>query len=205
MILASFMRQTDGPPKRRPGLRAVAILALAVPIAGGAAPVRASTLPAADFQQGDRTLGVGLGFGGSVSFDDAFAPSWLGGMSASWLDSPPVGERFDLHLLYQFIHGGHSGLSIAGILGLWADTGLPGGPFLSMPPLEAGFGLAYPLTPNLVGRLNLVVPLFNTTRPFDVFGGPAAGLEVGYRFRPGIEATLGLNGEGDLLGLRMSL
>ncbi len=184
--------------------RAAVRVALSVLLAGIAAPAWASTLPAADFRPGARTLGIGLGFGGGVSFDDAFAPSWLGGGSVSWLASPPIGERFDVHLLYQFINGGRSGLSIAGIVGLWADTGIKGGPFPSMPPLETGFGLAYPLTPNLVGRLNLVVPLFNPTRPFDVFGGPAAGLEVSYRFHPGLEATLGLNGEGNLLGLRMS-
>lgn len=180
--------------------------AVAVALATGlwAPSALASTLPAADFQPGARTIGAGIGFGGGVSFDDAFAPNLSAGLSASWLVSPPVGDRFDLHLLYQFINGGATGLSISGIVGLWADTSLPGGPFPYMPPVEAGFGIAYPFAPHLVGRLNLVVPLFSPTRPFDVFGGPAAGLELGYRFRPDLEGTLGLNGQGNLLGARLT-
>ncbi|MBU6427925.1 MAG: hypothetical protein KGR26_02850 [Cyanobacteria bacterium REEB65] len=165
-------------------------------------PARASTMPAADFQPGTRTVGVGVGFGGGLSVDAALTPNLLAGLSTSWLASPPVGGRFDAHVLYQFVNGGKTGLSIAGIVGLWGDTSLPGGPFPYLPPIEGGFGLAYPFTPRLVGRLNLVVPLFKPTRPFDIFGGPAAGLELGYRFRPNLEGTLGLNGQGNLLGAR---
>jgi len=174
-----------------------ALLACAV-----AAPARASLLPPADFDPDGRLIGLGLGYGGGVSLDWGIGKGLMVGVSAARLVAP-AGNRLDARILYQFVSGNGKGLSISGILGLWADTGFAGSPFPFLPPVEGGFGLAYPVMPRLNARLNLVVPLFAPQRAFDVFGGPAAGLEVGYAFRPGMEATLGLNGQGNLLGLRL--
>ncbi len=168
------------------------------------APARASMLPQADFDARARTVGLGLGYGGGVSLDWGLGGGLMAGISAARMLGP-VGNRLDARVLYQFVDGERKGLSISGILGLWADTGFLGSPFPFLPPVEGGFGLAYPLLPQLVARLNLVVPLFAPQRAFDVFGGPAAGLEMGYRFGPNLEATLGLNGQGNLLGLRLTL
>lgn len=167
------------------------------------APAQASTLPGADFAPDTRTLGVGVGYGGGLAFDWSVGKGLMAGFSAARLTAP-LGNRVDVRLLYQFIDGGRNGLSIAGIVGLWADTGFSGSPFPFLPPIEGGFGLAYPITQQLTARLNLVVPLFSPLRAFDVFGGPAAGLEMGYRFQPNFEGTLGLNGQGNLLGLRLN-
>lgn len=183
-------------------LSAAALLGAALALAP-VSPAAASTLPVADFGPGARMLGVGVGYGGGLAVDWAVGKGLLAGVSAARLTAP-LGNRFDIRLLYQFIDGGRTGLSIAGIVGLWADTGFAGGPFPFIPPIEGGFGLAYPITNQLTGRLNLVVPLFSPLRAFDVFGGPAAGLEMGYRFQPNFEGTLGLNGQGNLVGFRLS-
>lgn len=165
-------------------------------------PALASNLPGADFTPTERAVGVGIGYGGGLSVDAALNNGMLIGLSAARL-AAPLGNRFDMRLLYKFINGEDNGLSIVGILGLWGDTGFAGSPFPFLPPIEGGFGLAYPVTKQLTGRLNLVVPLFVPIRAFDIFGGPAAGLEVGYKFRPAIEGTLGFNGQGNLIGMRM--
>ena len=166
-----------------------------------ASPAQASLLPGADFRDDRRVVGVGLGYGGGASLDVGLGKGMLAGFSAAQLLSPP-GSRIDLRLLYRFIDGEGKGLSIAGIFGLWGDTGFRSGPFPFMPPIEGGFGIAYPLTSRLTARLNLVVPLFTPQRAFDSFGGPSAGLEMGYRFLPSLEGALGLNGQGNLLGIK---
>ena len=189
-------------PHKYAALPAAAAMAAAFALWGLGGPADASLLPGADFDSEGRTLGLGIGYGGGLSLDWGLGKGILAGISAAQLMAP-LGSRVDIRMLYQFIDGERKGLSIAGIIGLWADTGFTGSPFPFMPPLEGGFGIAYPLTPGLTARLNLVVPLFAPRRPFDAFGGPAPGLEMGYRFRPNLEGTLGLNGQGNLVGVRL--
>ncbi|MBI6547088.1 MAG: hypothetical protein HY692_09855 [Cyanobacteria bacterium NC_groundwater_1444_Ag_S-0.65um_54_12] len=164
----------------------------------------ASMLPPADFKPTSRTVGIGLGYGGGVAVDLGIERNLSAGISFGYL-AAPIGNRFDLRLLYQFVNGESKSLTIAGIIGLWADTGFADSPFPFLPPLEGGFALSYPITPQLITRLNLVVPLFSPRRPFDIFGGPAAGVELGYRLRPNLEGTIGLNGQGNLIGLRFHI
>lgn len=166
----------------------------------------ASTLPKADF--GDRGyLGVGVGPAVGASYDARLSRELLVGASVGSILWPgPTSTRYDLRALYRFVDGGRTSLSIAGILGAWGDTafaaplGWPGG-------IEIGFGLSVPITHDLTGRLNLLVPYYQvpSTHFFDVFYGPSGGIELGYKITPWIEATLGLNGSGGIAGAKLDL
>lgn len=172
-------------------------------------PVLASTLPRADIGGQDaRYFGLGVGNGLSVSVDVPLNASLtLGASLGTGLFGGAFPTEYDLRVVYDFVRGAAHGLSIAGVVGVWGAPGAAGftGPFGLSPGLEVGFGLAYPFTPQLTGRLNLMVPYYGLfAGPYYMgFGGPSGGLELGYRFRRYLEATLGSNGHGNLLGLKM--
>jgi hypothetical protein len=156
-----------------------------------AAPAMASTMPRADF--GNRpTLGLGLGWGVGASLDVPLSglASLGAGVSFTRFNTGGANVRF----LYKLIHGG-GGLTLDLLVGgdvgyVFAGGSTAFGPF-------AGVALAYPFTRQLTGRLNLAVnPL--------AFGSPdASGIELGYKFSPTMEGTIGGNGRGDFLGLKM--
>lgn len=177
-------------------------LALAIalaPCAAALAPCSAalaSTLPGADERR--TLLGGGVGSGAGVSLDASLAPETRLGFSAGFgrvFTSP----NFDVRLAQRLATGNRNfNLSlIAGAFGL----GLP------FPiGVEAGAGLAYEFTPRVTGRLNLVfgfVPF--GTSALDYWSAPAAGFEIAYQFTPQLEGSLGLNGRGEVLGLKLRL
>lgn len=170
-----------------------------------ATPALASTLPQADFPANRRLLGIGAGSDNvSVSLDVPLSTALSIGGSVN-LPGVGIGTSrliYDVRGLYQFIDGGRRNLSIAGILGFWG-THWYGGGFTNN--LELGFGLAYPFTQQITGRLNLIVPYYGILEGpyYFTLGGPAAGLEIAYLFNPQIEGTLGVNGQGGLLGLNI--
>lgn len=172
-----------------------------------ALPAAASTLPRADITSRDmRYFGLGAGHAVSVSADVAVHPQWTLGASLGtgyWNDPEPY--RYDVRAMYSFVNGGRTGLSIAGILGLWGGATFQNPYNLGRLPVpEVGFGLSYPYQA-FVARLNLIVPYYGQIAGpyFYMFGGPAGGLEVAYRMRPYMELTLGINGQGNYLGLKL--
>ncbi len=187
---------------RREGwMGAIALLILTHGISDAAA----STMPRADFTRGSRVLGLGLGNGIGASIDVTVRPDLsLGGAIGSGVYGYDT-TRWDAHLLYLFVNGGRRNLSVAGLLGIWGDTGYRGTLGLA-PGLEIGFALSFPFTRELTGRLNLAVPYYgNLGGPYvNAFGGPSAGVELGYRFQPHLEGTLGMNGLGGLLGAKLN-
>jgi hypothetical protein len=66
-----------------------------------------------------------------------------------------------------------------------------------------GVALAYAFTPQLTGRLN-VAAAFATTAGFGFNGTRASGIELGYKFTSNLEGTIGANGRGDFIGLKLS-
>lgn len=182
-----------------------------------ASPAVASSLPRVDFD--DRpTVGVGFGTNqawspaGSVSLDIPVGDQWLvGGAVASTLAG---GLNGDLRLVYRFVEGGTAGPTIAAIAGVWGEPlgrpmglssrfSLPGG----AAPL-VGFGLAYPVWDRIHLRLNLIYSpffLYGAETLGFIGGPPGSGLEVGYELNSAIQATLGINGRGDVLGLKIRL
>ncbi len=83
------------------------------------------------------------------------------------------------HYMYQFVEGDRDVPSVAGIFGAFANRG-------GMRP-ELGIGMSYPFSYRLTGRANVVY-------------GPSWGFEMGYRFTPAVEGTIGVTGMG-LIGL----
>ncbi|HEY9721656.1 MAG TPA: hypothetical protein V6D47_06560 [Oscillatoriaceae cyanobacterium] len=176
-------------------------------LAAGSRTATASTLPGVDF--GTQPLvGLAIGTGlawapsGAVSFDLPLGESFMVGASAG--TSYGTQLNFDVRGIYRLVVGNRESPTIGVMAGLWGAPGmagfqLPGGvaPFV-------GFGLSYDVTKRITARLNLAYsPFFNYNNTALLFmdGPPSAGVELGYKVRPNLQATLGLDGRGDLLGL----
>lgn len=190
---------------RSPLSLAAALAALAL-----AAPARANTLPDGAVPPGFR-LGGGLsafalpGYGGALGLDYAVAPGLGVGLSGGATSA----GRFsgEVHALYRLVEAGAMTPAIAVMGSLWGQSdasaftsGLPFGP-------AVGFALSYPFLARWRVGLNLLYsPTFRYGSERWVFAGgpPGAGVTVGYALAPGLEATLGLTGYGELLGLRGS-
>lgn len=166
-------------------------------VAGTALPASASSLLAADLSR--NTFGLGVGDGVSLSLDFPLSSRFsLGGSlnaggffinrSTTWIGN------FDLRGQYQLIERSPLTLSIiAGVAAYAPGFVNPGfAPFV-------GVGLAYPFTRQLTGRLNLLAGF----GPGGFYANSPYGFELAYKFTPAIEGTLGYNGRGDVLGLKI--
>jgi hypothetical protein len=91
------------------------------------------------------------------------------------------------------------------VAGVYGDAYFPDLNRYSPIGLQMGAALAYKLNQQLVLRLNLVpgVSLRIPPNGWVVFP-PAGGAEIGWRWSDNLEATLGYNGNGDILGLNWS-
>lgn len=176
------------------------------------APAEASSLPRVDFGTSP-TVGLGFGAnqalqaGGSLSVDvPLFGDALVGGALSSTVLGTLV---YDVRALYRIVDGASGeGPSIAGMIGLW---GSPGATAFQLPGQFApmiGFGMAYAINAQFDVRLNLAYSPFFRYGASEflgfVGGPPGSGIEVGYQLTPAMEATLGINGRGDLLGLNMT-
>lgn len=173
---------------------------------GPAMPALASTMPGAD-DTGTR-LGVGIGPEGLALSLDAPVTSVFR-LGASLGTGYPVFSpaSFDIRGTYQLPSVGVPHLElmvIGGVIGGFGYTGLTSPAGLNGG-IEAGAGAAYTFVPKLVGRLNLVygIPFVGGYPYFAV--APASGIELGYKFSPKIEGTIGYSGRGEVLGLRFGL
>lgn len=174
---------------------ALALAATVLALGATALPAQASSMPKADFDR--NTLGLGLGNGVSLSLDFPVNRDLsLGGS----LSAPGFAAgNFDLRLLYKLIKGGRSNLTLALLAGVQA-YGARFGTITSYQPM-VGVGLAYPFTSQLTGRLNLVAGFGGA---FGLTSLGPSGIELGYRFTPNLEGTIGANGRGDFLGLKFA-
>ena len=164
------------------------------------APAQASTMPKAEADQ----TSLAIGLGPSISFDSNLAPRLtLGGsLGLPFLVEGTNSGRYDVRMAYKFLQEGN--FSLAGILGIWGNFRFDDPSRSRYAGLELGLGLSYRFTPQLTGRLNLVPGIsfpFGPGRVVDYYP-PASGFELGYRFTPTFEGTIGYNGQGDILGLR---
>lgn len=159
---------------------------LAAPAAG------ASTLARADF--GDRpafTAGGGqsLNVGLEAPVDDRMALGFVAGSRAF------VGAAAEAHVRWRFWQAGRDPLTVAWIIGAQAA----GPAFQNFTEAEPvlGAALAYPITPQLTARATLAAGVLGLEllRP--------AGFELGYRFQPAMEVTVGYNFRGDVAGLKL--
>ncbi len=161
-----------------------------------ALPAQASSMPRADF--GSRpTIGLAVGNGLSVGLDIPVsqAVSIGGSFSAglAWSRSTNV----DLRLLYKLVSADRGRFQLdllAGAQGYGPGTFT----FTTFEPI-VGIATAYDLTPQLSLRGNLATGLVARG------GTGPSGIELGYRFSPTIEGTIGANGRGDVIGLKIGI
>lgn len=161
-----------------------------------------STLPDADITQK-----IGLGTGPSVSADFKLNNRTSLGVS---FGSPIYRGVFtsgfyDVRLLYKFLD--QNKLALSGLIGVTGNPAFNLSYRGSLIGVEAGIALSYQFTSQVTGRLNLVtgVPIDTWGRwnSWYSFAAPASGIEIGYKFTPSIEGTIGANGQGDFLGLNI--
>ncbi len=174
---------------------------------------QASSLPAAD---ATGSL-VSLGSGPSLAFEFPLPLNTrLGGSAATpWYYFSRFGiSNYDLHLQFPLLK--QDGFLITVVAGAFGQINLrstPDSAPLSPVGLEMGACFSYLFSEQLRLRLNLV-PGFNFFLPFEepasdknetgvgwTFLTPASGFEVAWRFTPHFEASLGFNGNGDILSL----
>jgi len=172
-------------------------MALVAMVLGAGSPARAS-IPDADIRAGVNQGGFGM-ISGVYGHAD-FSISDRSGVGAYFGTDPNDlffsnfdngDRRFETnsvvggHYMYQFVEGVYEGNgkqpNISGIAGAFANRH-------GLRP-ELGFALSYPLASRWMGRANVVY-------------GPSWGFEVGYRFNPQVEGTIGVTGMG-LLGLNV--
>ncbi len=156
-------------------------------------PARAS-IPDADIHRGVNTAGFGLVTGvlGRADFglddrssvgayfgtdpNDVFFGDFRRGDDFFSSNSDALAGG---HYMYQFVKGDRNTPNVAGIFGAFANRS-------GLRP-ELGIALSHPFSERVTGRANIVY-------------GPSWGLELGYKFTPTVEGTIGVTGLG-LLGL----
>jgi hypothetical protein len=178
------------------GMNRLATLAFAsLLLVAAAAPARASSMPRADFG-GRPVLGLGLGNGLSVGLDVPLssALSLGGSFNAGFVTART--SSVDLRLLYKLVTADRGRFQLDLLGGM--QGGGPGFALAGFEPV-VGVAMAYGLLPRLTLRLNLATGVFNRG------GIGPSGIELGYDLTPTIEGTLGGNGRGDFLGLKILL
>lgn len=165
---------------------------------------KASSLPKADMRKtfaigsspsigGDTRIGYRTSLGGSLGL-----PFIQNGFN---FNGTPL--RYDLRLMYNFINSG--GFTLNGLAGAFGDLRVDNLQRSQWFGVELGVAMAYRFSPEVTARVN-IVPGFNFfnrgNTQFLGYTGPSSGAELGLKITPTLEATLGWNGQGDLLGLR---
>jgi opacity protein-like surface antigen len=159
-----------------------------------AGPAFASSMPKADFGRAN-TFGLGVGYSASISLD--FPVGGNLSLGGAFTFQSFRSNIIDLRLMYKLLSGKPS----LGLLGGVQLSGPSLGNFSVYTPF-IGVGLAYPFTNKLTGRLNLAAAIGVGGGAFS--GTTASGIELAYEFTPQLEGTIGANGRGDFLGLKLS-
>ncbi len=184
-----------------------------------AKPVEASSMPKADANRSSFAFGIGP----SAALDLELFPRTTLGVSAGlpflvngWTD---LSSRYDVRLMTNLYHDRDhhdrhhyhdSSFSLSLILGVWGDANFRDLSVSRWLGIEIGVAMAYRFNEHVTARLNLV-PGYNffngnlNQLVFQNFFPPAAGAEVAWHISPNLEATLGYNGQGDILGFRFRI
>lgn len=174
---------------------ALTLAIAALSMAAVSLPAQASSMPKGDFTRNNLGLGVGNGISVSLDFPVSSLFSLGGAFSAENFNRNTI----DIRGVYKLVPGGGSRLTV-GLLGGVQIYGPSFGAFSLFDPF-LGVALAYPFAPRLTGRLNLAAAFNTGGAGFN--GTRASGVELAYEFTPTLEGTLGVNGRGDILGLKL--
>lgn len=168
---------------------------------GLALPVSAAHLPAADRPQRSLMLGSAPSLGASLQLSRRLELG-LSGATPFFFGEDFGNPRYSLYAQYQLLN--QNGFYMGIIGGLYGDLNLRGSTQSYSPAyLQFGAALAYDLNHQLTLRLNIVpgISLFIPPQGW-LFLPPVGGVALAWRPQPWLEASLGVNGNGDILGLR---
>jgi len=179
------------------------------------APAWASSMPKADANRSSFAIGVGP----SAALDLELFPRTTLGVSAGlpflvngWTD---LSSRYDLRLMTNLFatprhYSYEDRLFLSLVLGVWGDTNFRDLTLSRWLGIEVSIAMAFRFSDQFTARLN-IVPGYNffngnmNQLVFQNFFPPAAGAEVAWHITPNLEATLGYNGQGDILGFRFRI
>lgn len=179
------------------------------------APAFASSMPKAESTHSSFAFGIGP----SAALDLELFPRTTIGVSAGlpflvngWTD---LSSRYDVRLVTNLMatpdpYGSHNRFFLSLILGVWGDTNFRDLSASRWLGIEVGLAMAFRFNETITARLNLV-PGYNffngnmNQLVFQNFFPPAAGAEIAFHLTPNLEATLGYNGQGDILGFRFRI
>lgn len=164
-------------------------------------PAQASTMPGADRLAGNLALGSGPAIGAQLKLPSIERWQFGASLAVPFYYFESFGTlRYSAWAMSQLMN--QDGFFLAGIAGLYGDIYVPDPSRYSPLGLQLGAAIAYQLNPAVTLRLNLVPGVSLQLPPRGwVVVPPAGGFEIGWRFSPQLETTLGYNGNGDILGL----
>jgi len=164
-------------------------------------PSSASSMPKADLQgKSSLALGSAPSFATELSLNSKWS---FGGSVAMPLFYEVNGfVRYNLHTSYTLLEA--DALIVRGLIGAFGDIDYLNRPEIKLSPagLQAGIAVAYRVNQWVTARANFVPGIgFPFSTGFGLFP-PAGGVEVSFQPFLNFEASLGLNGNGDILALR---
>lgn len=162
---------------------------------------QASSMPKADLK-GKHS--ISLGSAPSLGLEFSLSPKWALGAAVGMPLFYEVSGflRYNFYSSYTFLEA--DALTVRGLVGAFGDVDLyqRADVQLSNFGVEAGIAVAYQINQWVTARANVVPGLaFPYSTGFGLFT-PSGGVEVAYRPFDNFEATLGLNGNGDIFALR---
>lgn len=180
-------------------LRRLALPLAAVLMTSLTAPALASSLPRAD--QNGQTLS--LGSAPSLAADFSLTPQWAAGFSLAmpFYYGSFGFLRYDLRSSYVLLE--KDALTLRGIAGFYGDVNTQSQSTLQLAPfgIQAGIGLSYRFNEFFTGRLNIAAGIsFPRATGLGLFP-PIGGLELAFRPYQNFEASVGFNGNGDILAI----
>lgn len=162
---------------------------------------QASSMPKADLK-GQNSLTIGSAPSLATEFSASNKWAFGGSVAIPVLYNANEFIRYNLYTSYTFLEA--DALTVRGLIGVFGNLN-----YLQKPDVkpsyfgaQAGIAVAYQINQWIIARANFVPGI---GIPFSTGLGlfpPAGGVEVGFRPFVNFEASLGLNGNGDILALR---
>lgn len=172
----------------------------ALAFAVGMTPALASSLPKAD----QYSHSISIGTAPSLAAEFAFSPDQAVGLSlASPFYYGSFGfVRYDLHGGFTLVR--QNALTVRGLVGIFGDIEAVPRADLDLAPIgiQAALGLSYRFFSWFTGRINIGVGIgFPRSAGLGLLP-PVSGIELAFQPYQHFEASVGFNGNGDILALR---
>lgn len=164
-------------------------------------PAFASSMPKADLRGKNS---ITLGSAPSLAMELSLNNNWAfgGSIAAPILFEVKGFVRYSLHTSYTFLET--DSFVVRGLIGTFGDLDYLQRSDLQLPPIgiQAGIEMSYQINQWVIARANFVPGIgIPQSKGYGLFP-PAGGVEAAFRPFNNFEASLGLNGNGDILALR---